>query len=251
MRPSLLLVNRTQPRWRNTVVRSMTGCGSCPDARSCCAPSLLSKATCSFTWMAIASAPVLLGTPTVAAHHEDNLEPSIRVGGSGRLTVAADRGAIEVKTGAPEGVEVCLVPKVTRGNADAAAEVFADQMVEFGKEGNQMNVEAHVRGPRGDWSRSRTTKSTAISWVRRVMGPPTPAKERPRWHPGPEPLIRASRGPGASPGQTTAHLGQSSPPRSQTAHWSRAVATGAPSGSKVPRPQNVAAASISSVSRNP
>jgi DUF4097 and DUF4098 domain-containing protein YvlB len=87
----------------------------------------------------------------------DAITRSYEVGSGGLLTVEADLGSIEVRTGSANRVDIEIDRSVNSRNRERAAELARDIEITTSQSGNDVLVRARVPG-RGWWNGSRNVK---------------------------------------------------------------------------------------------
>lgn len=114
----------------------------------------------------IAAAALLFACPAFAADKDakekDNsaesfIRKSFTVAPGGKLTIRADRGSIDVKTGPADKVEIEVTREPGRG---ADPDILQKHQVNFSQDGNDVTVEARIPGISGHklWSRGNNLK---------------------------------------------------------------------------------------------
>ena len=105
-------------------------------------------------WNSFLLAAAVVGSGVgLAADSENNLEKSFSVSPGGKLTIAADRGAINVAVGSEDKVLVKVFRKVTRLSEAEAQKAFAEHEVTFTQEGNEVTVRAKATRKPSLWRR--------------------------------------------------------------------------------------------------
>ena len=121
-----------------------------------------------------AARPVLLlgfllaGWPLLAATTESNLSKTFAVKPGGVLVMDLDRGSIHITTGDRTDVQVEVRRKVTRVNAERAAEIFAAHEVTFDQDGDHVEVHAKVKKEATRWF-SRGSQNLQVEY--QVLAP--------------------------------------------------------------------------------
>jgi DUF4097 and DUF4098 domain-containing protein YvlB len=107
----------------------------------------------------IIAAALLFGASAFAADKDNASESFIRksfnVAPGGKLTIRADRGSIDVKTGATDKVEIEVTREPGRG---AAADILEKHQVTFNQSGNDVLVEAKMPGMKNGWFKGNNLK---------------------------------------------------------------------------------------------
>jgi hypothetical protein len=100
--------------------------------------------------LSILSAAVLLGSGAslfaADATAEGYIRKSFQVSPGGKLNIKADRGSIDVKTGASDKVEIVVTREPGRG---ADSDILEKHQVTFTQDGNDVNVVAEMPGAKG------------------------------------------------------------------------------------------------------
>ncbi|MDB6037466.1 MAG: hypothetical protein JWM99_1307 [Verrucomicrobiales bacterium] len=77
---------------------------------------------------------------------EDDTKKTFSVSDGGTLKIEADRGSIEVKTGASQNVEIEVLRKVERGSEANAKELLAAHVLTFNQDGKNILVKGELPG---------------------------------------------------------------------------------------------------------
>lgn len=107
----------------------------------------------------ILAASAVLAMSAFAADKDNTSESFIRktftVAPGGKLTIRADRGTIDVKTGATDKVEIEVTREPGRGSP---ADILEKHTVTFNQEGNDVVVEARMPDQKTSWFRGNNLK---------------------------------------------------------------------------------------------
>lgn len=105
----------------------------------------------------IAILALLLSASLFAADKtgESFIRKTFQVGPGGKLTIRADRGSIDVHTGATDAVEIEVTREPGRG---AASDILEKHQVTFAQEGNDVNVKAEMPGGSRGWFRNNNLR---------------------------------------------------------------------------------------------
>src|SRR5882724_4139170 len=85
-------------------------------------------------------AGLFLGTSVGAAEYERHIENEFQAGTEGKLVVQADRGSIEVNSGARDKIHVRVLRRVKGGSQAQADELFANHELTFKQDGNTVSI---------------------------------------------------------------------------------------------------------------
>ena len=83
---------------------------------------------------------VVTGTVVGAAEYDRTTEKDFQVAQGGKLIVQADRGSIEVNSGAGDKVQVRVLRRIKGGTQAQADELFANHEVTFSQDGNTVSI---------------------------------------------------------------------------------------------------------------
>ena len=102
------------------------------------------------------SAGVLLFASAVLAQStiDDEIHKEFAVKTAGKVTLEADRGAIEIRTGESDSVRITVNRKVSRISKVEAEEIFKDHEITFDQTGDEVIIRAKFKGNTGKiWNR--------------------------------------------------------------------------------------------------
>ncbi len=96
---------------------------------------------------------------------EDHTRKSFTVSDGGKLIIDADRGSIEVKTGANATVDIEVIRTVKRGGEKEAKELLSRHLVTLNQEGNTISVKGELPGK---WFSKRRGPNLEVRYIVRT-----------------------------------------------------------------------------------
>ena len=117
-----------------------------------------------FHIMSVLQGLLLAGTAIADASVENHIERSFQVTPGGRLTIDADRGAIEVRTADSDRVDVKIERKVKRGRKWSVEEVLEDLAITFDHSDDGVTIRAKY-GQKNPWRWNRERNRLRINFL--------------------------------------------------------------------------------------